>query len=127
MTVDTTTAGTWAKHAAFVGALGVIGYFGETGADGGFVKDIWAALKTASPPVAMVLFVLFWDERRERRDAQTRYNERTVDYIQSTNLQAGSAGRAAEALTTLANGYETIAMTLGLRLERPRRRKRSAR
>lgn len=123
MEPTTTTNTSWAKHATFVGALAVVGYLGETGVDGGFIKDIWAALKTASPPVAMVLFVLFWDERRERRDAQKQCNERTVDYIQSTNLQTGAAGRAAEALTTLAHGFETIAMTLGLRLGNHRRAK----
>src|SRR5882672_567805 len=106
----------WGKQLTFIGALAAVGYLGETEKDGGFIKDIWAALKTASPPVAMVLFVLYWDEKNERREAQKQCNERTVDYIQSTNLQTGAATRAADALTSLAHGYETIATVLGLKL-----------
>lgn len=121
--MDTKTGvASWAKHITFVAALGTIGYLGERGGDGGFIKDIWSALKTASPPVAMVLFVLFWDERRERRDAQKQCNDRTVDYIQSTNLQTVTGEKAADALTTLAHGFETIATILGLKFEKRGRR-----
>jgi hypothetical protein len=116
--------GSWVKHLTFLGALGVIGYLGEKGGDGGFIKDIWAALKTASPPVAMVLFVLFWDERRERRDAQKQCNDRTVDFIQSTNLQTATAGKASDALTNLAHGFETIATIMGLKFDKGRGKKR---
>lgn len=82
------------KKLAAVGAVVGIGYIGESGQDGGFIKDVWAALKTASPPVAMVMFILFLDERRERRDCQHQLNERTVDFIQSTNAADATFTRA---------------------------------
>lgn len=65
--------------------VALVGYLGESGSDGGFIKDVWASLKTASPPVAMVLFLLFLDERRERREAQRQCNERTEAFTDTTN------------------------------------------
>lgn len=82
------------KKLAAVGAVVGVGYIGESGQDGGFIKDVWAALKTASPPVAMVMFILFLDERRERRECQRQLNERTVDFIQSTNAADAAFSRA---------------------------------
>ncbi len=82
------------KKATAIGVVLGIGYIGEKGSDGGFIKDVWAALKTASPPVAMVMFILFLDERRERRDCQKQLNERTVDFIQATNMANSSFERA---------------------------------
>jgi len=61
-----------------------LAYFGKE--DGGFVRDIWDAAKTASPFAAMLAILLFFDERRERREAQRQCNERTIDFIQSTNV-----------------------------------------
>lgn len=84
-----------------VGGVVAIGYVGETGQDGGFVKDVWAAMKTASPPVAMVMLMLFLDERRERRDSQKELNERTIDFIQSTNGANATFGKALDKLTTV--------------------------
>ena len=90
------------KKLVAVGVVVVIGYLGESGQDGGFIKDIWAALKTASPPVAMVMFILFLDERRERRDCQKQLNGRTIDFIHSTNGAISTFDRAIEKMTGVA-------------------------
>lgn len=73
--------------------LVIIGYLGESGQDGGFIRDIWASLKTASPPVAMVLFMLFIDERRERREAQRQCNDRTIAFTDSANQASGMVSK----------------------------------
>jgi len=73
--------------------LAIIGWLGERGDDGGFIKDIWTALKTASPPVAMILLVLLLREQRERKEAQKQCNERTVDFVNATNGMARSQER----------------------------------
>lgn len=85
-------------------ALGLVGWLADTGTDGGFIKDIWTALKTASPPVAMVLFVLFLDERRERREAQRQTNERTIDFINSTNSATNALQGMALSMKELRKG-----------------------
>jgi len=68
---------------------GLLWLFGEKG-ENKFVQEIWAMLKGASPPVAMVLFYLFMREQTERREAQKQCNERTVDFIRSTNLSVST-------------------------------------
>lgn len=88
------------RKAAAVIAVFVVGYLGESGNDGGFIKDVWASLKTASPPVSMVLFILYIDERRERREAQRQCNERTIDFNNTMNKVAVGY----DALMTLVKG-----------------------
>jgi hypothetical protein len=89
------------KKIVAVAIIAAIGYFGEKGAYGGFVKDVWSALKSASPPVAMVMFMLFLDERRERRECQKQLNERTVDFIQSTNAADSIFAKALDRLSMI--------------------------
>lgn len=79
-------------------AVAVVGYLGETGNDGGFIRDIWNAAKTASPFAAMFAIMVWLDERRERREAQRQCNERTIDFIQSTNLAAKTFGSIVDGL-----------------------------
>lgn len=86
-------------------ALAAMAYFGERGDDGGFIKDVWAAAKTASPFAAMFAIMAWLDERRERREAQRQCNERTVDFIQSTNSQFNSLGSIHEAIKQLAANF----------------------
>ncbi len=88
------------RKALAVIAVFVVGYLGESGNDGGFIKDIWSSLKTASPPVAMVLFLLFLDERRERREAQRQCNDRTIDF----NATINELKNGFDALMTLLKG-----------------------
>lgn len=83
-----------------VATLVALGWLGETGHDGGFIKDIWLSLKTASPPVAMILFVLLIDERRDRREAQKQTNERTIDFVQSTNGMSNAVSRMADGVSS---------------------------
>ena len=99
-----------------MGLIAAIGYVGEQGGDGGFIKDIWTALKVSSPPVAMVLFALLLDERRERREAQRQCNERTVDYIKSTNLQTTASEK-------MATGFRQLTDAVRGALDARRRRR----
>lgn len=87
-----------AKVVAPVVAIAIIGAIGETGKDGGFIKDIWAVLKTASPPVAMVMFWLFIRESAKRDFADKQCNERTIDFIKSTNAATSTFDRALNSL-----------------------------
>jgi hypothetical protein len=74
--------------------VAAIGYMGEHGTDGGFIKDIWTAAKTASPLAAMFAVLCWLDERRERREAQRQCNERTIDYVKSTNAASAMFDKA---------------------------------
>lgn len=82
--------------------IAVVSWFGTKNGDGGFIKDIWATLQTASPPVSMVLFLLWLDERRERRESQRQCNDRTIDFIQSTNSQSASSLKMGDGIKQLA-------------------------
>ena len=112
----------WIKRAPLFIVLAAFAWLSETGNDGGFVKDIWTAAKTASPLAAMVALYLLYDERRERREAQRECNDRTIDFVQSTNLQANSAGQTAEAFRDMAEALETVGTAIGLPKRRTKRR-----
>lgn len=83
-----------------VGFVGVA-YLGQTGKDGGFIRDLWDAAKTASPFAAMFAILFFLDERRERREAQRQCNERTISFVESTNTQATALESLIEAINHL--------------------------
>lgn len=112
----------WIKRAPLFVGLAAFAWLSETGNDGGFVKDIWTAAKTASPLAAMVALYLLYDERRERRESQRQCNERTIDFVQSTNLQANSAGQTAEAVREMASALEAVGAAVGLPKKRRARR-----
>ena len=112
----------WIKRAPLFIGLAAFAWLSETGNDGGFVKDIWMAAKTASPLAAMVALYLLYDERRERREAQRQCNDRTIDFVQSTNLQANSSGRTAEAVRDMAEALGTLGDSIGLPKRRVKRR-----
>lgn len=99
----------WIKRAGWFFIVGAIAYLGENGADGGFIKDIWSSAKTASPFAAMLALFLLFDQIKERREAQRQCNERTIDYIQSTNLQTTAADKVAGSLSQLAAAVQIIA------------------
>lgn len=88
-----------------IAAVAVIGYLGETGKDGGFIKDVWAGAKTASPFAAMFAVLAWLSERRERQEAQRQCNERTVDFINSTNAAANLFDRALDKLMARRRGH----------------------
>lgn len=101
-------------------------WLGEHGQDGGFIQDIWAQAKVASPLAAMLLLVLYFDEKRERREAQRQCNDRTIEFIQSNNIahsamekisQAHKAGmeRIAVAYDKLAARYDALISKIGKR------------
>jgi hypothetical protein len=82
-------------------------YLGEHGQDGGFIQDIWAQAKIASPLAAMLLLVLYFDEKRERRDAQRQCNDRTIEFIQSNNVAHAAMEKMSQAHKA---GMERIAV-----------------
>lgn len=73
------------RQVAAWGSLAATMWIGEHGSDGGFIKDIWAALKTASPPVAMFLFFWLLNERKERLEAQRQCYDRTSEFMSTMN------------------------------------------
>jgi Cys-tRNA synthase (O-phospho-L-seryl-tRNA:Cys-tRNA synthase) len=109
------------KKLAAVLLVSAIGYLGERGTDGGFIKDVWVGLKTASPVTAMVMFLLFMDERRERREAQRQCNERTVDFIGGTHAMSATV---ATAVATF-NSAAALVQNWGRDARRRRRRGRA--
>lgn len=110
------------RQLAVVVAAAITGYLSTAGLDGGFLKDIWGGLTNASPPVAMILFVLLLRSEAKREEANRQCNDRTIDFINSTNLQANSAGRTAEAFKELSPILQTVATVLGAQARRRRRR-----
>jgi hypothetical protein len=96
------------KKVFWAGVVAVVMYLGESSRDGGFIKDIWAAAKTASPMAAMFAILAWLDERRERRHVQEQLNERTVDFIQSANTAGNVIGKMAETLKTFREALLTL-------------------
>lgn len=93
--------------------LAALAYLGESGKDGGFIKDIWAAAKTASPFAAMLALFAWLSERQERRTAQEQCQERTISFVNSTNAQAGAMERLVDVI-------KQISQTIGLTNRRKR-------
>jgi len=89
------------KYTSVVAGFVGIAYLGQTGKDGGFIRDLWDAAKTASPFAAMFAILFFLDERRERREAQRQCNERTMSFVESTNEQASNLEKLIEAINQL--------------------------
>lgn len=85
-------------------ALASLGGLAETGYDGGFIKDIWSGLKTASPTLAMILFVLYWDEKKERRASNDRLYQRTIAFVEATNLASEAFNRIAASFAAKRKG-----------------------
>ena len=93
------------KKVAIMGCLAAVAYFGESGTDGGFIKDVWAAAKTASPFAAMFATLAWLDERRERREAQQQCNDRTISFVEATNTQSGAIESMVDAVKQLASSF----------------------
>ncbi len=106
----------FAKKVLGLAAVAGFMYLGESSRDGGFIKDLWAAAKTAGPFGTMLGLLLFFDERRERREAQRQCNERTVDFIQTNNVNASAnesmANAQHDALEKLVAAYNGLAQAL---------------
>ena len=99
----------------------VVAYVGETGVDGGFVKDIWAAAKTASPFAAMFAVMAWLSERQERRRAQEQCQERTISFVESTNQHSTALEKMVEAVRAISG---TIIDVTGGRNRATKRRRR---
>ena len=110
--MDYKAIGAWLKNLSLLISLAAIAYFGEHGGDGGFIKDIWAQAKMASPFAAMFAILAWLDERRERREANKNCNERTVDFIRSTNLQTGAAEKVGDGMREISGAVREFATHL---------------
>lgn len=99
----------------------VVAYVGETGKDGGFIKDIWAAAKTASPFAAMFAVMAWLSERQERRKAQDQCQERTISFVESTNQHSTALEKMVEAVKTISGTLESVDGGSGRRITRRRR------
>lgn len=72
-------------------SLGIVmgaGIMGETGQDGGFIKDAWEALKVPSPVISMVLAIGIWMVWREWMKDRAEHAARTLDYVVGMNSAA---------------------------------------
>lgn len=96
---DWNKIGDFVKKLLSLGALALLAWLGERGSDGGFIRDLWLAAKTASPFAAMFAILVWMDERRERREAQKQCADRTVDFIGATHTMAQSMDSVAAAVT----------------------------
>lgn len=90
------------KVLAVVG-LAALAYVGESGKDGGFIKDLWNAAKTASPFAAMFAVMAWLSERQERREAQEQCQDRTISFVESTNQQSSALEKVTEAVRQIGN------------------------
>ena len=79
--------------------LAGIAWFAEHQQEG-LVQDVWNAAKTASPFAAMFSILLFFDERRERREAQRQCQDRTIEFIEANNYAHASLEKAIALLTS---------------------------
>ena len=96
-------------------SLAAVYYLGESGKDGGFINDIWAQAKLASPLAAMLALWAWQGEQRERKQAQKELNERTVDFIKSTNLQNATVDKLAPAVAQMSGVLQNFATVLGMK------------
>lgn len=88
------------KKSAAWGVLAALAWLGESGHDGGFIKDLWMAAKTASPFAAMFAVIVWMGERRERIEAQKQLNARTIDFVNSVNETSRTWNKTAAAITS---------------------------
>ena len=82
---------------SWMAILAVIAWLAKSGNDGGFLKDIWEQAKVASPFAAMLALLLYFDERRERREAQRQCNTRTIEFIEANNAAHAALDKMASA------------------------------
>lgn len=104
---------TMLRSVAAMTAVVAVAYVGETGADGGFIKDVWAAAKTASPFAAMFATLAWLKADRERQKAQEQCQDRTISFVESTNQHSAALEKMVEAV-------RHISYTI-VKLKKPRR------
>ena len=83
---------------AWLIAIAAVSWLGEHEKQGGFIKDLWEQAKVASPFAAMLMMFLFFDERRERREAQKQCQDRTIEFIDSNNIAHNALDKMSDAL-----------------------------
>lgn len=82
----------------WMAALAAFYWLAERQQDG-LIQDVWTAAKTASPFAAMFCILLFFDERRERREAQRQCQDRTIEFIEANNYAHASLEKAIDLLS----------------------------
>lgn len=73
-----------------VSGLVAVAYVGESGADGGFIRDLWNAAKTASPFAAMFAVMAWLKADQERLRSQRELYERTIMFVEASNKQSAA-------------------------------------
>ena len=61
-----------------------------------FVRDIWNSLKTASPPVAMVMFFLYLRADNRREETLKVLETRTAEFTEAISLGMSAMNSAAK-------------------------------
>lgn len=95
------------KKGLALGCLAVLAYLGESGKDGGFIKDIWSAAKTASPFAAMFAVMAWLSERTERRMTQQQCQDRTISFVEATNAQSNALEQMVEVVKRLGDALKS--------------------
>lgn len=86
------------KKVTAVGGLAAVMYLGETGKDGGFIKDVWAAAKTAGTFGCLFATLAWLNERQASKKAQEELLERTISFVESANAGARSLEKMVDAV-----------------------------
>lgn len=105
------------KKLSAVGLLAAAAYLGETGRDGGFIKDLWAAAKTAGTFGCLFATLAWLDERRRSSKAQEELLERTISFVESSN-------QGSRALEKMTDAVKEIGSVIASKITTSRRRGR---
>lgn len=92
--------------------LGIVGYIGERGSDGGFIKDVWTAAKTASPFAAMFAILAWLDEKRERRQAQEQIRALEEKRVLETAKNVAAMGSTAVGSERMSDSLMAVVTTI---------------
>ena len=98
----------WVLAVGSLLAVATIGAIGESGADGGLIKDVWAMAKTASPLGCCGAILLAIDAMAKRESADRRADvshqrerDMALQYVQSMNAAGNKIEELGKAYGTL--------------------------
>ena len=86
------------KKTGGVALLAAATYLGETGKDGGLIRDVWAAAKTAGTFGCLFATLAWLNEKRASQKAQEELLERTISFVESSNAQSRALEKIVEAV-----------------------------
>ena len=103
---------TWLRNAGLLATFGVVAYVGESGIDGGFLKDLWAAAKTAGTFGCLFATLAWIDEKADRKRAEQQLFDRTIGFTESTNRQATANENGVDALKEMATALRSLTLSV---------------